>query len=75
MPQLIVRGLEEKLVRKLKERAGAQGVSVEEAHRQILKKALLKPEQDFKAFLLSIPKGGPDDLFDREQDYGREVKF
>jgi len=75
MAQLVVRGLEEKLVRKLKERADAQGISMEEAHRRILRNALLKPRKDFKSFLLSIPKGGPDNLFERHKDFGREIEL
>jgi plasmid stability protein len=43
MPQLLVRGIEESLVRKLKRRASVHGVSVEEEHRRILKEALRKP--------------------------------
>jgi plasmid stability protein len=40
MPQLLVRNLEEALVRKLKKRAAARGVSAEEEHRNILRDAL-----------------------------------
>jgi len=43
--QLLVRRIEESLVRKLKRRASARGVSVEEEHRLILKEALSKPEK------------------------------
>jgi plasmid stability protein len=45
MSQLLVRGIEESLVRKLKRRASAHGVSVEEEHRLILKEALSKPSK------------------------------
>ena len=41
MPQLIVRQIEEKVVRKLKQQAGAHGVSMEEEHRRILRESLL----------------------------------
>jgi len=40
MPQLIVRNLEEKVVRKLKQRAGEHGISMEEGHRRILQDTL-----------------------------------
>jgi len=41
MAQLIVRNIEEKMVKKLKQRAGEHGVSMEEEHRRILRVALL----------------------------------
>jgi len=41
MAQLIVRQIEDKVVRKLKEQAGQHGVSMEEEHRRILRDALL----------------------------------
>ena len=56
MSQLLVRGLEESLVRKLKRRAGVHGVSVEEEHRRILRQALTQPEKgkpSLMEFLLS----------------------
>lgn len=40
MPQLLVRNLEESLVRTLKARAAARGVPMEEEHRQILRDAV-----------------------------------
>jgi plasmid stability protein len=77
MPQLLVRQVEEKVVRKLKERAGQHGVSMEEEHRRILREALLgaaKRKPSFKEFLRSMPDIGPDELFDRRRDYGRKVE-
>lgn len=44
MSQLLVRGLPETLVKKLKRRAIENGVSAEEEHRRILKAALTAPE-------------------------------
>lgn len=76
MPQLLVRKVEEKLVRKLKERAGQHGVSMEEEHRRILREALLKnvkPKPSFKEFLRQMPDIGPDELFERRRDFGRNV--
>jgi plasmid stability protein len=57
MAQLIVRKLEDKVVRKLKERAAEYGVSVEEAHRRILRDTLLgkKPKMSFKEYLVAPP--------------------
>jgi antitoxin FitA len=58
MAQLIVRKLEDKVVRKLKERAAEYGVSMEEAHRRILRDTLLKKQKSkmsFKEFLVAPP--------------------
>jgi plasmid stability protein len=41
MKQLLVRGLEDGLVKRLKARARAHGISAEEEHRRILRDALL----------------------------------
>jgi len=41
---LLVRGLEESVVAKLKKRAAAQGISTVELHRRILREALSRPE-------------------------------
>lgn len=43
MKQLLVRDVEESIVRKLKRRAAEHGVSTEEEHRRLLKEALNKP--------------------------------
>jgi plasmid stability protein len=50
MAQLIVRKLEDKVVRKLKERAAKYGVSMEEEHRRILRETLLKKEKPKMTF-------------------------
>lgn len=72
---MIVRQVEEKVVRNLKARAGLHGVSMEEEHRRILRDALLekKPSPSFKEFLRSMPYTGPDRIFKRASDKGREV--
>lgn len=57
MAQLIVRNIDEKVVRALKRRAAAHGVSAEAEHRELLEKALLGPERpSFKEYLESMPK-------------------
>jgi antitoxin FitA len=76
MPQLIVRQVEEKVVKKLKARAGLHGVSMEEEHRRILRVALLGKATNrpsFKEFLLTMPRVGPDSIFRRNADRGRKV--
>jgi plasmid stability protein len=43
MAQLLVRNIDDALVKKLKRRAAAHGVSTEEEHRRILREALSRP--------------------------------
>ena len=78
MPQLLVRNLEPAVVKKLRRRAAAQGVSVEEAHRRLLRAALLgeQPEarSNFIEYLRSIPPG-PAVAFPRSNDRPRPVEF
>ena len=76
MPQLIVRQIEERVVKKLKERAGRHGVSMEEEHRRILREALLgkaAKRPSFKEALLAIPNVGTDKDFERGPQIGRPV--
>ncbi|HEX5325180.1 MAG TPA: hypothetical protein VFW75_00790 [Acetobacteraceae bacterium] len=47
MGQLLVRGLDDRLIRSLKERAARNGRSVEAEHRAILEVALGSPAQTF----------------------------
>jgi plasmid stability protein len=73
MAQLIVRDLEEALVRALKQRAARRGVSAEAEHRTILREALQrKPRKSttFKQHLAAMPDVGADDdfQFDRDRD-------
>ncbi len=63
MSQLIVRQIEERVVRKLKKQAGQHGVSMEEEHRRILREALLgraAKRSSFKEALLAMPDAGDD---------------
>ena len=78
MPQLIVRQIEENVVRKLKQQAGDHGISMEEEHRRILRQALLgstKRKRSFKDFLLAMPNVGKDEDFDREPQLDRPVEL
>jgi plasmid stability protein len=78
MPQLLVRKVEEKLVRKLKEQAGQHGVSMEEEHRRILREALVGPSKkkpSFKEYLLSMPNVGEDKDFERGPQIDRPVEL
>ncbi|MEX2044952.1 MAG: hypothetical protein WD941_06325 [Opitutus sp.] len=59
MPQLIVRQLENAVVRRLRSRAAAEGVSVEEAHRRVLRQVLLgepsPARKNFVEYLQAMP--------------------
>ena len=76
MAQLVVRKLEETLVRRLRARAAQAGVSMEEEHRRILRAALQAGRKaSFKDQLLAIPTGD-DELFARERDIsGRQIEL
>ena len=78
MAQLIVRQIEEKVVKKLKARAGQHGVSTEEEHRCILREALLGTSanrRSFKEALLAMPNVGEDKDFERGPQIGRPVEL
>jgi hypothetical protein len=50
---------------------------VEEAHRRVLRVALLsgRPKKGFKEFLLEMPEGGDDAIFERYRSLPREVSL
>jgi antitoxin FitA len=76
MRQLIVRRVNDRIVKRLKERAGLDGVSMEEEHRRILQTALLGKEKrrsPFKEYLRQMPDLGPDELFERTRFPERRV--
>ena len=69
MANLIVRNVEDEIVRALKARSGEHGISAEEEHRRILRRALLEPRQrSFAEALSRIPDVGEDEDFARVQD-------
>ena len=71
---LLVRGVEEAVVKALKKRAGAHGRSAEAEHRAILAAALLTPARRPLAELLaSMPEVGRDDDFERQPDGAPET--
>ena len=76
MAQLVVRKVEDIIVRRLKQQAGAHGVSMEEEHRRILRASLLgkaSAPRSFKAFLQQMPDVASDKEFLRSRDLGRKV--
>jgi len=78
MTQLIVRNLEEEVVRELKLRAARHGRSAEAEHREILREVLLAGKQKrrpVKEILLAMPAVGEDSDFERVPDRGRDVEL
>jgi plasmid stability protein len=73
MAQLVVRNIDEAVVRALKLRAAARGVSAEAEHREILREALLSKRKgaSFKRALASMPDVGADEDFMFERDVDR----
>ena len=70
MAQLIVRKIEERVVRQLRATASRLGVSVEEAHRRVLRQSLLgetSPPPSFKDYLRLMPDAENDALFERKR--------
>lgn len=69
MPQLIVRNLEEAVVRRLKKRAGEHGVSMEEEHRRILREALMPGtgNRSFWEHLSRFPDVKDDSILERDR--------
>ncbi len=71
MADLLVRGVEEAVVRALKKRAGEHGRSAEAEHRAILTAALLSPPRRKLADLLAaMPDVGRDEDFARQPGGG-----
>ncbi|MEO0011613.1 MAG: hypothetical protein RLZZ535_2 [Cyanobacteriota bacterium] len=68
MANLIVRNIDESIVKALKKRASTHGVSAEAEHRKILEQVLLQPKRkSFAEVLKQIPDVGNDSDFDRVQ--------
>ena len=69
MANLIVRNIDDAIVRALKQRASRHGISVEAEHRRILEQALLQPvKKTFAEAIALIPEVGIDSDFERVQD-------
>jgi antitoxin FitA len=77
MAQLIVRNLEDQVVRELRLRAAGHGRSAEAEHREILRQALLPAasRKPLKDYLLAMPAVGEDADFARPADRGRDVEL
>lgn len=69
MANLVVRNIDDAIVKRLKALAGKHGISAEAEHRRILESALLMPrKKSFSEALKSIPNVGNDADFERVQD-------
>lgn len=77
MGQLIVRNLDDDLVRALKIRAARHGRSAEAEHRAILLEVLSdkREKPSFKEFLASMPDVGEDADFAPPRDMPRESRW
>ena len=72
MPDLLVRGVDETLVKALKARAGANGRSAEAEHREILAEALARPRRRSLGEVLALmPDVGTDADFERVESKGK----
>ena len=77
MAQLIVRNLDDEIIRRLKKRAADKGRSMEAEHREILSRALLASprKRSLKDWLLEMPNVGRDSDFERARDKARKVRL
>ena len=76
MASLVVRNIDDEMVRALKARAGLHGISAEAEHRKILESILLGPKRkSFAEALISIPDGGVDSDFESMEDNGTASVF
>ncbi len=77
MAQLIVRNLDEEVVRRLKVRAAQHGRSAEAEHRLILEEALRgkRSALTLKELLLAMPPAGEDADFARITGEPRDVEL
>ena len=70
MTNLVVRNLDPRIVRVLKQRAAKHGRSAEAEHRALLESVLLQPaRKSFTEVLASIPNVGQDEDFERVYRY------
>ena len=75
MAQLIVRNIDDDIVRALKRRAARHSRSAEAEHREILREVLARDEkrESFKEFLESMPEGLTDEDLKRQEDLPRDI--
>ena len=77
MPQILIRKLDKAVVRSLRARAAAEGVSAEEEARRILRRALIgdAPAMPLIDFLRTMPDVDDDRIFERTKVRPRKVRL
>jgi plasmid stability protein len=77
MGQLIVRNVDDELIRELKMQASRKGRSAEAEHREILRTALSprRTSKTLKDLLSEMPNVGDDADFERSRDFGRKTRL
>lgn len=76
MANLMVRNVDDAVVKALKARAGRDGLSAEAEHRKILEEVLLKPKKkSLIDVLMAIPNVGQDEDFMRIQERSAKDVF
>ncbi len=75
MPQILIRQLDGAIVRKLRAKAAAEGVSAEEEARRILRRSLVGdvPQMPLIDFLRTMPDAEDDRIFVRRKRRPRRV--
>lgn len=75
MPQILIRQLDGSVVRKLRARAAAEGVSAEEEARRILRRSLVGnvPAMPLIDFLRTMPEADDESIFRRRKRKPRKV--
>ena len=77
MPQILIRRLDQHVVRKLRAKAASDGISVEEEARRILRRSLVGevPDMPLIDFLRTMPDAGDGRIFRRPKRKQRKVKL
>ena len=77
MPQILIRRLDQQVVRKLRAKAASDGISAEEEARRILRRSLIgdAPVMPLIDFLRTMPEVGDGRIFRRPKHKPRKVKL
>jgi plasmid stability protein len=75
MPQILIRRLDQHVVRKLRAKAARDGISAEEEARRILRRSLIgdAPDMPLIDFLRTMPEVGDGRIFRRPKRKPRKV--
>ena len=66
MANLVVRNIDDRIVKALKAKAGLEGISAEAEHRKILEQTLMRPKaRSLAQVLAAMPEAGLDEDFAR----------